>query len=264
MTIERNKLGTMKPIHSVVIYHIDGSKDRLTPKQYMDIISQPTSPSTVARKKVATERMDDWITNIDTTLKVRQWFDHLLKSEGLNFHPDNDFADYIWFDGTKYYTKKQAKGRDDMMKQCFAVCERDGADIYGIGIEAFDNHEADGYEIPNLTDRATLRIATAYLTWLAGSKFNYHIDDTVWTEADGSLINTISCGVAKRLQSNIEIVSKVYTSIFDDGANAEMWKVYGAIADARTLIEAKFSELTDMTVYGEKLEEFHKSVTTEV
>lgn len=54
-----------------------------------------------------------------------------LVEEGVNFHCDDDFDDYINFETKKKtYTKRQANFRNGLMDQCFKVCEKYGVDIY--------------------------------------------------------------------------------------------------------------------------------------
>jgi hypothetical protein len=54
----------------------------------------------------------------------------------VNFHPDDDFNDYINLETEKpTYTKDEADFRNELMNQCFAVCEKNGFDIYDTMIE---------------------------------------------------------------------------------------------------------------------------------
>ncbi len=58
-------------------------------------------------------------------------FAKILISEGTNFHPDNDFNDYINLETQQpTYTKTEADFRNELMKQCFSVCNQNGIDIY--------------------------------------------------------------------------------------------------------------------------------------
>jgi hypothetical protein len=74
------------------------------------------------------------IRNIDD---VKSFFTHLLDVESLNFHPDDDFENYICLEGpharTPSYTPEEAALRNAMMVECFEVCKRAGVDIYDIG-----------------------------------------------------------------------------------------------------------------------------------
>ena len=67
---------------------------------------------------------------IKTTKDVVAFAKQLIK-EGVNFHPDDDFNDYINLETEKpTYTKDEAEFRNELMNQCFAVCEKNGVDIY--------------------------------------------------------------------------------------------------------------------------------------
>lgn len=58
-------------------------------------------------------------------------FAKLLISEGTAFNPDNDFKDYINLETQQpTYTKAEADLRNELMNQCFAVCEQSGIDVY--------------------------------------------------------------------------------------------------------------------------------------
>lgn len=74
------------------------------------------------------------ITEIKSIYHVRALFKHLLENESLNFHPDEDFKNYIHLE-TKLpsYSIEEAELRNKLMQDCFNVCEREGTDIYEIG-----------------------------------------------------------------------------------------------------------------------------------
>jgi hypothetical protein len=74
------------------------------------------------------------ITEIKSISEVEAFFKHLLENESLNFHPDEDFRNYIHL-GTKLptYSIEEADFRNNLMQVCFKVCEREGFDIYEIG-----------------------------------------------------------------------------------------------------------------------------------
>jgi hypothetical protein len=57
-------------------------------------------------------------------------------SEGVSFHPDDNFNDYVVFKtGKPCYTKKQAEDRNKQMDKCFEICEKERIDIYSIMLE---------------------------------------------------------------------------------------------------------------------------------
>lgn len=60
-------------------------------------------------------------------------FARLLTSEKVSFHPDDDFHDYIdLVTGLKHYSDEEATHRNELMDNCFRVCEETGDDIYSI------------------------------------------------------------------------------------------------------------------------------------
>ena len=67
---------------------------------------------------------------INTSNDVVAYAMQLVK-EGVNFHPDDDFNDYINIETQNpSYTKQQADLRNILMNQCFEVCQKNGIDIY--------------------------------------------------------------------------------------------------------------------------------------
>ncbi|KAB2914405.1 MAG: hypothetical protein F9K23_14455 [Bacteroidetes bacterium] len=72
------------------------------------------------------------INTIETIEDVRLFAEQLLQ-EGVNFHPDEDFRNYI-NRSTKLptYTNEEAIMRNSLMEKCFEVCEHEGEDIYEI------------------------------------------------------------------------------------------------------------------------------------
>ena len=71
-----------------------------------------------------------------TTTKDVESFAKLLVEEGVSFHPDDDFNDYVFFKENKpCYTKQEAEIRNNLMQQCFEVCEKEGSDIYSLMLE---------------------------------------------------------------------------------------------------------------------------------
>lgn len=73
---------------------------------------------------------------ITTITDVEKFFDHLLEKESLNFHPDEDFENYINLNSQfPTYTKEGAEIRNRLMEKSFMVCEKTGIDIYQIGFQ---------------------------------------------------------------------------------------------------------------------------------
>jgi hypothetical protein len=72
------------------------------------------------------------ITKIETTEDVKSFAKQLI-AEGVSFHPDDDFEDYVNYkDGAPTYSKQEAAIRNELMNSCFVVCEKEGVDIYDI------------------------------------------------------------------------------------------------------------------------------------
>lgn len=70
------------------------------------------------------------------TIEDVKYFAKQLTAEGLSFHPDDDFKDYINFANNKpSYTNEEAEIRNELMNECFDVCEKEGLDIYEIMME---------------------------------------------------------------------------------------------------------------------------------
>jgi len=75
------------------------------------------------------------IAKIQTSEDVRNFAKQLI-AEGINFHPDDDFHDTIDLETDKpTYSSTEADLRNELMSQCFEVCEQDGLDIYDISME---------------------------------------------------------------------------------------------------------------------------------
>lgn len=74
------------------------------------------------------------IRNIDDVVA----FSKLLIAEGCNFHPDDDFHNYINTETEKpSYTFQEAELRNTLMAQCFKVCVGNGMDIYDLTMEVY-------------------------------------------------------------------------------------------------------------------------------
>ena len=71
-----------------------------------------------------------------STIEDVEVFAKQLVAEGVSFHPDDDFFDYVNHKTKEpYYTKEEAEFRNKLMDQCFAVCKKEGKDIYDIMLE---------------------------------------------------------------------------------------------------------------------------------
>lgn len=75
------------------------------------------------------------ITKIETADDVKEFAKQLI-AEGVSFHTDDDFNDYVNFKkNTPAYTKEEADVRNNLMKKCFEVCEKESIDIYDVMLE---------------------------------------------------------------------------------------------------------------------------------
>lgn len=70
------------------------------------------------------------VTRINNSRDVIAFANQLVK-EGVNFHPDEDFRNYINIETSEpTYTEKDAELRNLLMTQCFTICRESGIDIY--------------------------------------------------------------------------------------------------------------------------------------
>lgn len=73
------------------------------------------------------------IIKIKTVEDVKAFARELILEDKVNFHPDEDFKNYVTL---KYnlpcYSKKVAEFKNKLMEKCFLVCEKAGADIYDV------------------------------------------------------------------------------------------------------------------------------------
>ena len=73
------------------------------------------------------------ITQITNVEDVATFAQHLIHVEKLSVHPDDDFADYTTYETRlPFYTEKEAELRNQLMNQCFDVCEQNNIEIYEI------------------------------------------------------------------------------------------------------------------------------------
>jgi len=69
---------------------------------------------------------------------VEQFFDYLVKTLHLNFHPDTDFMEYINLEAeVNTFSPHEAEILNSLMSQCFIFCEALGADIYEIALRCY-------------------------------------------------------------------------------------------------------------------------------
>ena len=76
---------------------------------------------------------DSHITNAE---EVKSFFYHIVYDLGINFHPDDDFKNYVSYKtGERTMDDEQAELYNRLMDESFKACENEGADIYEIGVE---------------------------------------------------------------------------------------------------------------------------------
>lgn len=72
------------------------------------------------------------LNQIKSVADVEQ-FAKLLVEEGSNFHPDDDFTEYVNYKtGEPTYTPEEAEHRNSLIEQAFEVCEKEEQDIYSV------------------------------------------------------------------------------------------------------------------------------------
>ena len=71
--------------------------------------------------------------NITTIQDVKDFANYLVNVEHVNFNSDEDFRNYISYETHQStYSEAEAVKRNNLMEQCFNVCEREGVDIYEV------------------------------------------------------------------------------------------------------------------------------------
>lgn len=73
--------------------------------------------------------------NISTVKDVKTFFHHIVFERKVNFHPDDMFEDYVSCEGgINTFTLEECAIYNRLMDECFKVCEKEGVDIYSIGL----------------------------------------------------------------------------------------------------------------------------------
>ena len=71
--------------------------------------------------------------NITTIQDVKDFANYLVNTEHLNFNSDEDFRSYINYETHEpTYSEEETIKRNNLMEQCFNVCESEGVDIYEV------------------------------------------------------------------------------------------------------------------------------------
>ena len=72
--------------------------------------------------------------HITTVEEIKDFFHHIVYDLGINFHPDDDFKDYVSYEtGERTMDDEQAELYNRLMDEAFEVCDND--QIYEIGSE---------------------------------------------------------------------------------------------------------------------------------
>lgn len=70
------------------------------------------------------------------TIEDIKIFAKQIIDEGVSFHPDDDFNDYVNLKTNKpCYTTEEAEIRNNLMNECFNICDKEGVDIYDTMLE---------------------------------------------------------------------------------------------------------------------------------
>lgn len=74
--------------------------------------------------------------HIKTPADVKVFFHHNVCEKHVSFHPDDDFADYVYFaDRTHVFNEQEVLLYNRLMDESFDACEKANADIYSIGYD---------------------------------------------------------------------------------------------------------------------------------
>ena len=77
--------------------------------------------------------------HITSVADVKAFFHHLVDERKVNFHPDDDFADYISLDDqTPSFTDDEVILYNRLMEESFDACEAAGVDIYELGLQELE------------------------------------------------------------------------------------------------------------------------------
>lgn len=88
----------------------------------------------------AKEIISKYKSTIKTIEDVKSFFSDLNKfSIKDNFHPDNDFADYLNLDGNDLFTDAESKTLNTILHNCYGVCKKAKKDIYKLALDLFQS-----------------------------------------------------------------------------------------------------------------------------
>lgn len=82
---------------------------------------------------------------IETPHDVGQFFFWLVFDCRVNFHPDDNFYDYVDENRNQSFNDKQCDMYNEIMDKCFEICEKYHRDIYEIAMRVLQLfHYCDG------------------------------------------------------------------------------------------------------------------------
>ena len=62
-----------------------------------------------------------------TVQEVKEFFKYLVNERKLNFHPNDDFANYVSYDEkTPSFTKEEVEVYNRLMEESFNICDATG------------------------------------------------------------------------------------------------------------------------------------------
>ena len=67
---------------------------------------------------------------------VKEFFNHLVNERQVVFHPDDPFEDYKFENGQVVFTQEECVVYNRLMDESFEACEKNGTDIYALGLES--------------------------------------------------------------------------------------------------------------------------------
>ena len=72
--------------------------------------------------------------HITTVEEVKEFFRHIVYDLDINFHPDDDFRDYVDRDGNRTMDDAQAELYNRLMDEAFDACDGEEM-VYEIGYD---------------------------------------------------------------------------------------------------------------------------------
>lgn len=76
--------------------------------------------------------------HITSTKDVETFFHHIVNERKVNFHPDDMFEEYIDLKTKEpTFTPSECEPYNHLMEEAFEVCEKEGVDIFSIGLTEY-------------------------------------------------------------------------------------------------------------------------------